>query len=228
MNAGYGIEALRASGIPANDEAMQRALKFMQRCQNLSGVNDQPYARNGTQDGGGVYSPDSSKSRGSYHDGSEGEKPKEEQKPGQAVTLESYGTATYMLIQSYLALDLAADDPRVQAALGWIKRNYRLDANAGMPAGKEREGLFYQYVLMAKTFSLLGLTEIEVEGKGKVDWRADLYRAAKEHATAVAGQTDQVFWLNSASRWGEGIPQLTTAYTIRALAKLRSTLPAAP
>ena len=45
-NTQYSIEAMLAAGVPKNDPAIQRALKFISRCQNLPGeTNDQPFAR---------------------------------------------------------------------------------------------------------------------------------------------------------------------------------------
>ena len=46
------------AGVPKDDPAMQRALKFVSRCQNLPGeTNDQPFAKKTTDDdkGGLTY-----------------------------------------------------------------------------------------------------------------------------------------------------------------------------
>jgi squalene-hopene/tetraprenyl-beta-curcumene cyclase len=143
-NTSYAIGALRASGVPASDARMQEALKFLERCQNLTSVNKLPWA---TNDGGAVYAPDESKAGGSWDPNPP--------KPGDpAPKLVSYGSMTYALISSYLALELTPDDPRVAAALGWVKSNYQFDANPGMAAGKEQQGLFYYYTTMAKTFDI--------------------------------------------------------------------------
>ena len=51
------MEALRDSGLPADDPALKRALIFVSRCQNLkSEFNDQPWAGK-VNDGGFVYNP---------------------------------------------------------------------------------------------------------------------------------------------------------------------------
>ena len=49
------MEALRDTGLPADDPALQKALVFVSRCQNLkSEFNDQPWAGK-VNDGGFIY-----------------------------------------------------------------------------------------------------------------------------------------------------------------------------
>ncbi len=56
-NTAFFIEALRDTGLPADDPALQKALIFVSRCQNLqSEFNDQPGAGK-FNDGGFVYTP---------------------------------------------------------------------------------------------------------------------------------------------------------------------------
>src|SRR5947199_29007 len=50
-NTQYFIDAMLAAGVPRDDPALQRALKFVSRCQNLPGeTNDQPWAKKTTED----------------------------------------------------------------------------------------------------------------------------------------------------------------------------------
>lgn len=209
-NTGYAVQALSASGVPASDPQMQAALKFLERCQNLSSVNKLPWV---TNDGGAVYAPDESKAAGSW-----------DPKAAEATVkpkLASYGSMTYTLISSYLALELKPDDERVKAALGWVKANYQFDVNPGMAKGKEQQGLFYYYGAMAKTFDLVDATVVELPGGRKADWRADLFAAVKARAQQEGGKA---FWINSADRWAEGMPQLVTAYTVAVLKRIHASL----
>jgi len=48
------------------------------------------------------------------------------------VTLRSYGSISYAGLLSYIYAQLKRDDPRVVAALDWLKANYTLDENPGM------------------------------------------------------------------------------------------------
>jgi squalene-hopene/tetraprenyl-beta-curcumene cyclase len=217
-NTSFAIEALRGSGVPASDARMQAALKFLEHCQNLSSVNPAPWV---TNDGGAVYAPDESKAGGSWNP--------DAGTPQEQTHLSSYGSMTYALISSYAVLDLKPEDPRVQAALTWVKANYQFSANPGMPVGpdkngKERsvQGLFYYYGTMAKTFDLLKLSALDLPGGTKADWRADLFAALKTRAKP--GQKG-VFWINDGNeRWGEGVPHLTTCYVIKALKRIHSAL----
>ena len=210
-NTTYAVQALAASGLGPDHPAMQRALQFISRCQNLSSHNDMEWAG---EDGGGVYSPDSSKAGGSYHDGHAGEDPAERTSAGEAVRLESYGTMTYNLITSFIYLQLDRDDPRMQAAFDWVTRNYTFDSNPGLAAERAREGLFYYYTMMAKTWNMVGTTTIELADGRRVDWRRDLFDAIQERMIA---RDDAAIWVNESRRWGEGFPNLVTAYMVTSL-----------
>ncbi|TVR43949.1 MAG: hypothetical protein EA402_08370 [Planctomycetota bacterium] len=221
-NTSMAIEGLRASGIPADHPAMQRALKFVTRCQNLSSHNDMEWAGD---DGGGVYSPDSSFAGGSFHDGREAPRPEAGTRGG-AVRLASYGSMTYALIKSYMSLDVPPEDPRVQAALRWVTENYQFDRNPGMAARSDQEGLFYYYLMMAATFDLLEKDVIAAPA-GASDWRTDLFATIQKRAQHLESADGSVrtFWINEAPRWAEGIPNLTTTYMLRVLARIHNSLP---
>jgi squalene-hopene/tetraprenyl-beta-curcumene cyclase len=220
-NTAMAIEALRASGVPADHPVLQRALKFVTRCQHLSSHNDMPWARN---NGGGVYSPDSSMALGSFHDGST-LSAKPASGAGGAVELTPYGSMTYALISSYIYLDVKPDDPRVKAALRWANANYNFDVNPGMAGQQRREGLFYFYNAMARTYDLLDVTTLDLGKAGKTDWRPDLLAALK--ARVVKDETDPQahFWVNDMPRWAEGVPHLTTSYMLQALSRLEASVP---
>ena len=211
-NTGFAIEALRRSGVPASDPHLQRALEFLEHCQDLSSHNDKPWAGNS---GGGVYSPDESKAGGSWNPESNEPTPK----------LEPYGSMTYQLISSYIALDLKPGDPRLDAAYKWVTANYVFDRNPGMPEGKQQQGLLYYYMTMAKTFDLLNVTEVET-ATGKHDWRRDLFEAIKSRAAKanLPDGSECLIWINSADRWAEGMPHVTGPYLIRALKRIHQSL----
>jgi squalene-hopene/tetraprenyl-beta-curcumene cyclase len=216
-NTSYALQALRASGIPATDPRMVEAVKFLERCQDLSSNNKGAWVKN---TGGAVYGPDESKALGSQpvaKPAATDEKP----------TLAPYGSMTYALISDYLILDVKPDDPRVAAAVAWVRDNYQFDANPGMRQGQEKEGLFYYYGLMAKTFDLLKLSSLDLKGGTKADWRADLFASIKAKAQPVKldGGGEGVLWINQAERWGEGMPHLATCYMLQALKRIHASLP---
>src|SRR5271170_3591598 len=145
-NTGYALQALKSSGIPADDARMKAALAFVERCQDLSAVNQQPWVKN---TGGGVYGPQ------------EAARSWEKADESQSARWTPSGNMTYELISSYLTLDLSPDDQRVQAAVAWLRANYGFDANPGMGAGKEAQGLFHSYALAGTTYGLLGLSTLK-------------------------------------------------------------------
>jgi squalene-hopene/tetraprenyl-beta-curcumene cyclase len=195
---------------------MQEALKFLERCQDLSSVNKLPWARDS---GGGVYSPDESKAAGSWN--------REEPKPGEnPPKLFPYGSMTYALVSSYVVLDLKPEDPRVAAALGWIKANWTFDRNPGMVNSEKKptadqQGLYYYYRLSSKTFEKLHANTLEMKDGSMVDWRRDLFDAVKMRAKI---EGDKASWSNDQDRWGESMPVLTTSYVLRSLKAIRAAL----
>jgi squalene-hopene/tetraprenyl-beta-curcumene cyclase len=218
----FAVRALRETGVPASDPHLQEALKFLQRCQNLSSVNDQPWAKNAAPAdvGGAVYSPKESKANGSGAGAGDNAAQAAEAATGQ---LHSYGGMTYALISSYLALDLKPTDERVAAALAWVKEHYRLDANPGMRPGSERDGLFYYYGVMGRTFDLLDVTTFATKDGRTVDWRADLFATIKAQAIPAKSGIGMM-WMNSSKRWGEQVPHITTAYMLMALKHIHASL----
>jgi squalene-hopene/tetraprenyl-beta-curcumene cyclase len=182
-NLQFAMESLRATDLPDDHPAWDRAIQFLQRCQNRSESNDQTWAAN---DGGFVYYPGFSV----------------------AGETKSYGSMTYAGIKSFIFAQLDRKDPRVQAAMGWIRENYTLDEHPGLGV----QGLYYYYHTFAKALRVYGEPRIE-DGKGKAHvWAEELARVL------LARQDEDGFWVNSESpRWWEGNAVLVTAEAILAL-----------
>ena len=62
------------------------------------------------------------------------------------VALRSYAGMTYAGLKSMIYAGLTQDDPRVKAALEYIKKHYTLDENPG----QGQRGLYYYYQTFAK------------------------------------------------------------------------------
>jgi len=201
-NTQFTLEALKAAGLDENSEAFKNCLAFLQRCQNRSESNDQPWAGN---DGGGIYYPGSSKAGIiKLADGK--------------VIYKSYGSMTYALLRGYLLVGLKPDDPRVQAAQKWIVENYTLDQNPGMPDDQKLQGLLYYYLSMAKALSLLKTPAIELPDGTKRLWARDLAEKI------ISLQEPEGSWVNAAMRWMENDRVLATAYVLSALGECRAVL----
>ncbi|MDR3635758.1 MAG: terpene cyclase/mutase family protein [Isosphaeraceae bacterium] len=196
-NTSFLIDALRDTGLPADDPGLKKALVFVSRCQNLkSEFNDQAWAGK-VNDGGFVYT---AANGGQSMAGNE---------PGGG--LRSYASMTYAGFKSLIYAGLTADDPRVKAALDYIKKNYTLDENPGMG----QMGLYYYYQAFAKAMAAWGQPTL-TDAKGHAhDWRAELRAALAKHQNADGS------WVNPADRFMEGDPNLVTSYGLLALSYAR-------
>lgn len=192
-NTSFLIEALHAVGRGPDDPAMQKALTFVSRCQNLeSQYNTAPFAAK-VNDGGFYYTV------------AAGGQSMAGQTPEGG--LRSYGSMTYAGFKSMIYAGVKRDDPRVKAAFDWIQKHYTLDENPGMGP----QGLFYYYHTFAKALAAIGDEKIvDAEGNSH-DWRAEL--AAKY----LAAQNADGSWVNKTPRWMEGDPNLVTAYALLCL-----------
>ncbi len=192
-NTSFFVESLRAAGVPEDDPAIQRALVFISRCQNLeSEHNRTPYAAK-NPDGGFYYTPAPGQSQaGETANGG----------------LRSYASMTYAGLKSMIYAGVGPDDPRVKAAIEWIRKHYGLDDNPGLG----QQGLYYYYHTFAKALAALGVDQF-TDAEGKVhDWRAELVRELAKR------QRPDGSWVNSTTRWLEGDPNLVTSYALLALA----------
>src|SRR5262249_46064670 len=158
-NTQYFVEALLAAGVPKDDPAVQRALKFVSRCQNLPGEhNDQPFAAKATADdkGGLTYRPDTS-----------------EDNPQRTVAggLRSSGVMTYAGLKSFLYAGVTKEDRRVRAAVGWIRAHYTLEENPG----QGHAGLYYYYHTFGKAMDALGDDYLTDAAGNRHAWRRDLF-----------------------------------------------------
>ncbi len=192
-NTSFLVDALHEIGRGEDDPAIQKALVFISRCQNLeSEHNTSPHAAK-VNDGGFYYTVAAG-----------GQSQAGETAEG---GLRSYGSMTYAGLKSMIYAGLTRDDPRVKAAYEWIGRHYTLDENPGMRA----QGLFYYYHTFAKALDTVA-DEHVVDAEGvSHDWRAELVEKL------ASLQKDDGSWINDNTRWLEGDPNLVTAYALLAL-----------
>ncbi len=192
-NTAFLVEALSSMKQGDHDEAIEKALVFISRCQNLESPHNTSEQAAKINDGGFYYtvSDGGVSAAGDTPDGG----------------LRSYGSMTYAGLKSMIYAGLEPNDPRVQAALTWIKKHYTLDSNPGLGDA----GLYYYYHLFAKALDAAELDEF-TDASGKThDWRAELVA----HLGSL--QADDGSWTNSNSRWMEGDPNLATVFSLLAL-----------
>lgn len=192
-NTAFLIEALHAVGAESNDAALQKALVFVSRCQNLeSQYNTTEFAAK-VNDGGFYYTiaAGGSSQAGETPDGG----------------LRSYGSMTYAGLKSMIYCGVSPDDPRVKAATKWIQKHYSLAENPGMGA----DGLFYYYHTFAKALDAVGDDQFTDAAGESHDWRRELAERLFEL------QKEDGSWVNGSERWLEADPNLVTAYALLAL-----------
>lgn len=198
-NTQFLLEALKSAGVKSNDPAMQKALTFVSRCQNLETEhNNTPFAAK-IDDGGFYYTPAAGGTSQAGVTANGG--------------LRSYASMTYAGLKSMIYAGLDRDDPRVKAALNWIRKHYSLRENPGM--GKQ--GLYYYYHTFARTLSVLEIDQLKDSAGVAHDWRNELV------ATLAEQQKPNGSWINEADRWYEGDPNLVTAYCLMALSHCEPT-----
>ena len=158
-NTAYFIDALKACGNGADDPEIQKALIFVSRCQNFeSGDNTTPFAAK-NPDGGFYYTcvAGGGSPAGKTDNGG----------------LRSYGSMTYSGLKSMIYAGVKPDDPRVKAAMEWVRKNYDVKNNPGLG----QAGLYYYYNVFAKSLDALGVDLFEDAAGKKHDWRRSLPRS---------------------------------------------------
>jgi len=180
----YALRAMKEADLPESNAAWQKAITFLQRTQNNSETNDQKWAAN---DGGFVYYPGFT-----YHaDGG----------------TKSYGSVTYAGLLSYTYANLTKNDPRVQAALKWIRANYTVDENPGMG----QKTVYYYYMVFAKALQAVG-ENIVVDANGRRHpWREELARKL------ISLQYPEGYWVNKVPDEWQDNKVLVTAFTMTAI-----------
>lgn len=211
-NTLVSIEALRAyraarpnSELAAtNDLDWKAAIGFLERCQNNSKHNDAAWNKadpaktlvygDAANTGGFVYFPGNSKAG-------------EVDLPGGGKALRSYGTMTYAGLLSFIYADLKKDDPRVVAALDWLRKNYTLEENPGL--GKR--GHYYYLHLMTKALIAAGVDELTTNDGKKVDWKSAVAQKL------ISVQNGDGFWVNDDGGFMENDKTLVTSYGVLTL-----------
>ncbi len=196
-NTMFLLDALQSAGAGPDDPAVQKALVFVSRCQNLETEhNITPFAVK-INDGGFYYTPAAGGASQAGKTARGG--------------LRSYGSMTYAGLKSMIYAGLTPDDPRVKAALGWLARHYTLDENPGLGDA----GLYYYYQTFARALAATGMERFEDAAGAEHDWRADLIEQL------ASRQQPNGSWVNPNVRWMEGNPNLVTGYALLALAQCR-------
>ncbi|MBI4563548.1 MAG: terpene cyclase/mutase family protein [Planctomycetes bacterium] len=209
---GFAAEGMKRSGLPKDDPFWKLVVEYVERCQNNSETNDDPefVAKLKEQglsvgdDGGLFYAadPDRSVHKAGFV------------KVVDKEVIKSYGSMTYDGIKTYIYAGLSKDDPRVKAAVDWVRKNYSVEGHPGFPFDDKRthlQGLFYYYLMMARAFDALGEKTFKTFDGKEHEWAAEL----GEQLLKV--QKEQKMWVNENPRWWESDPLLVTSYVLNVL-----------
>jgi len=196
-NTQYFVQAMHEAGVPKDHPLWAKVVVFVSRSQDRSESNDGVFV--GTDSGGMVYSTHGEgESKAGTVDLPNGQK-----------GLKAYGSMTYAGFKSFIYAHLARDDPRVQAAMNWIRRHWTFEENPELGA----QGLYYYYETAAKALKAWGEDTMMDDRRRTHDWKAELTEAL------LRRQKPEGFWINEADRWFEGFPPVTTSYALVALAQ---------
>ena len=197
-NTTFLIEALRAAGASADDAAIQRALVFVSRSQNLESEHNSTKFAPKINDGGFYYTPAAGGTSQAGETANGG--------------LRSYASMTYAGLKSMIYAGVDRDDQRVKAALSWIRKNYDVSQNPGMGAS----GHYYYLHTFAKTLRALEINEVQSADGQRHNWRGDLISELSRR------QKRNGSWVNTRNtRWLEGDENLVTGYALLALSYCR-------
>jgi len=204
-NTQFLLEALVAAGNGPDDPAIQKALIFVSRCQNLETEHNTTQFAPKNPDGGFYYTiaAGGSSKAGETPNGG----------------LRSYGSMTYAGLKSMIYAGVGPDDPRVKAAYDWICKHYDVKTNPGLGDA----GLYYYYHTFAKALDAMGIDQVDAADGTQHDWRRELRQQL------LACQRPDGSWINDKNpRWLEGEPSLVTGYALLALSYCRPATPDKP
>jgi squalene-hopene/tetraprenyl-beta-curcumene cyclase len=190
-NLQLALEALKASGLPDDHPAYQKALIFLKRCQDIEG-NTMEWAG---ASGGFAYAPDASSNQALPAN------------RGASQEVAPYGSMTFAGLKSLLFCNVEKSDPRVKEAMVWISNNFSVSEHPNFG----QNSIYYYFKTMSKALEVADVDVLTLADGQTVDWRDALV------AELIKRQGEDGSWVNSAKRYMEGVPVLVTSYALSAL-----------
>lgn len=211
MRMTESAEDLRRDGEPRADLNWEAARAFIQRTQNDARFNPAPWASDDPNDRGGfVYHPEQTRAGTTTN-------------AAGVVKFRSMRGMTYAGLLSYIYADVDRTDPRVEATVNWIIRNWSVDANNPRAGGEgkaatqdEREGLYYLYNVMSKGLAAYGQDVLRPPDRPPFNWRVELIQRLLS-LQKIDPATGFGYWVNEVGRYWESDPVLVTSYALIAL-----------
>ena len=202
----YALVALRAAGRPVDDPAIQRARRFVERCQNYSastGALGPDAGDTALDDGGFTFVLDDPVRNKAGLAGVD--------RTGRN-RYASYGSATADGLRGLLLCGDAPDDPRVVAAWQWFEMHFSATSHPGRYAidrvAAQESVYFYYCRALADCLPAAGHDP-------RLRWAAELTEAL------LARQAADGSWRNTAVDVREDDPLVATPATLGALVRCR-------
>jgi squalene-hopene/tetraprenyl-beta-curcumene cyclase len=205
----FALAALRAAGVQAGDPRIQSARTFVERCQYWHGTDAEA-------EGGFFFSPCPAANNKAGSD-----------ELSHSRRYRPYGSATADGIRALVLCGARRNDARLQAAVRWLERNFRADANPGRFTSDSevwRDGYYHYYAWSAA--HALHLARAQGLGGGFATsgaWAPQLADALLDR------QSGDGSWANRYTGGREDEPVIATSFAATALLLCRKnlTLPAA-
>lgn len=151
------LKALEAAGIARDSAVFKRTVPFLWRCQDWPDTNPDLRGVTTKATGGGCRRPL--------------ERELALKSPlAPPMAPHPDGDLTAALVDSYLICGLPADAPEVQAALGWLLRNYTVTENPG----QEKRGYFRYAWALAEAMTRAGIKELALPDGRRARWADEL------------------------------------------------------
>ena len=198
----YALDALHAAGVGPEDEAMQRALRFVPRCQNFG--DDPPF------DDGGFFFMENDPIRNKA--GVAGV-----DRPGRE-RYASYGSMTADGLRCLLHCGMASRAPRVQAAYRWLKDRPDVTVNPGAWSRDRRfiqASIHYYYLWSLKRALAAGIAHQVDEPGSLASWLEALV------AFVTRQQKPDGSWVNETADVRENEPIVATSLALLILGRTR-------
>lgn len=200
--ASYVLQALYEAGVPADDPALKKVLRFVKKSQNLC---DTGVPIPDLDDGGFAFNPRTGKA---------GFK----QAGAQESRNYSYGSATADGVRALYYCVRKKDDPRVHAGLAWLARNWSVDFNPGFdrggapPAVRFDQGIYFYYLhSLAAALDAAGSGETLMVKGGSRYWAVEIL------SRVCRLQRKDGDWRNAVEVMNEDDPNVSTALCLLTL-----------
>ncbi len=209
----FALAGLRAAGVDAKDPAFQKALTFVQRCQNYR----EPGGRDPKLDDGGFFFILEDFGRNKAGPAVQPVNPAVER----SQRFRSYGSATADGLRCLLVCELPQDHPRVVAARDWLTTRFSAKQAPGVfdePQEHIRRALYFYYGnSAARALAACNVRQVGPE-KERVQWAEALAEQLLKLQQADGS------WESASAEMKENDPLIATALAIGALAHCRATL----